>query len=75
MWVSVFYIFGGPKTLIFIIPVIVSTLVIANFIIKRTKSPTIRQVAMYYQFVLMSYIGLIAFVGGIALLVMIGKRL
>ena len=43
--------------LIVLVPIYILTFLLCSFAIPRTKSPTLRQVAMHYQFILVCYGG------------------
>ncbi len=48
-------LFSAGRLLGFIIPGLVPTLIIARFVEKKAKSPTTRQIAIYYQFHMMGF--------------------
>ena len=43
-------LFSAGLALVIIVPVLIPTVIIARLVEKKAKSPTVRQVAIYYQF-------------------------
>ena len=74
IFLLIFCGFTGGAGLIVVIPFLILTGVIAHFVEKKSKSPTFRQVAIYYQYNMMMFGGLVAFFAVMHFFTELGKR-